>query len=584
MPLSTPLLLPNRKQPFFTLTAFCLLVGCWLLAGCSNDNSTTIYTAKTIITMDSEHPRAEAVAVAVADGKILAIGDLDRVQAAVADRSPKVDTTFANKVILPGFIEPHLHPYLAGILLPMEFITPHDWNMPGKQAKGVQGREAYLQRLKSAEQKLDKGDWLWTWGYHPYFHGKLTRQDLDNISSERPIVVWHRSFHEIVVNSAVIEEFELEDNQHPQINFAEGHFFENGLYQLIPHLMPKLTSPFRYLGALSDARDIIHAGGITTVSDGAFGTMDFDKEWLSLRFSSWNRNSSPFRFMVLADGKGLGKAMGNEQAKAFIDTLSEKNTDKVTFLPKQVKLFADGAAYSLLMQMSEGYLDGHHGEWLMPPEDLENAMRLYWNDGFQIHIHVNGDLGLDTTLDIVEKLQQEFPRTDHRTTIHHFAYARPEQAQRMASLGVRVSANPYYVWALADKYAEVGLGPERASHMVPLKSVIEAGVPLSFHSDFTMAPVQPLLLAWAAVTRLTADGHIAGPEERIDLDHALRAITVDAASQLQMEDAIGTLEVGKKADFTVLEQDPYETPVTELKDIPIWGTVLEGRVQPIELK
>lgn len=552
-----------------------------LLSGCSRDNSATIYTAKSIITMNQDQPRADAIAVV--NGKIAAVGDLATVQATVADKNPRVDSTFDGKTILPGFIEPHLHPYLAGILLPMEFITPHDWNLPGKRARGVQSHEGYIERLTNAERKLDKGEWLWTWGYHQYFHGKLTRKDLDEISSERPIAVWHRSFHEIILNSAAIDELELKDPQHPQVNFTTGHFYENGLFiELAPHIMPLLTGPFRYLGAMSQARDIIHAGGITTVSDGAFGSIDFDKEWLTTRVSNWNRDASPFRFMILADGKGLGARMGDEEAKAFIKTLPEKSTDKAAFLPKQVKLFADGAAYSQLMQMSEGYLDGHHGEWLMPPEKLEAAMRLYWNDGFQIHIHVNGDLGLDVTLNIVEKLQQEHPRLDHRTTIHHLAYARPEQAQRMANLGVRVSANPYYLWALADKYAEVGLGPERANHMVPLKSAVDAGVPISFHSDFTMAPAQPLLLAWAAATRLTASGRIAGPDERISLDNALRAITIDAASQLRMETVIGSLETGKKADFTILEQDPYNIPLEELKDIPIWGTVLEGRKQPID--
>jgi len=529
--------------------------------------------------MDAAQPRAKAIAVA--DGRIVALGDLSSVEQSLAGYHVRVDDTFAKRIIMPGFVEPHLHPYLAGVLLPMNFITPHDWDMPGKKVKGVQGQAEYLQRLREVEAEHEGDDWLWTWGYHPYFHGDVDRTVLDGISATRPIVVWHRSFHEILLNSAALKALGIESSDNPQIDIAKGHFYENGLIELIPHIMPMLSRPWRYLRALSQARDMVHAGGITTVSDGAFGTVNFDTEWLSIRFSSWNRDSSPFRFMVLADGKGLGKAMGNNAAREFINRLPEKNTDKITFLPKQVKLFADGAAYSQLMQMREGYLDGHHGEWLMTPENLEEAARLYWQDGFQIHVHVNGDLGLERTLDIVEKLQAEHPREDHRTTIHHFAYARPEQALRMKALGVWVSANPYYVWALADKYAQVGLGPERADNMVPLKPVVDAGVPLSFHSDFTMAPVEPLLLAWAAATRLTASGRVAGPEHRIGLTAALNAITLGAAAQLQMEDDIGSLAVGKKADFTILEQDPYQRPIEALKDIPIWGTVLEGRLQPL---
>ncbi len=562
-------------KPMFIKTAFilCSIV----IAGCSSDHSATIYSARSIITMNPDQTRAQAVGVV--EGKIHHVGTLAEVNKSLAGYDVKEDHRFADKILMPGFIEPHLHPYLAGILLPMEFITPHDWDMPGKKAKGVRGQKAYLSRLQQASDAED--DILWSWGYHHYFHGELTRDILDQISPEKPIIVWHRSFHEIYVNSAAINELGIENTEHPQVDWKKGHFYENGLKLLLPHIMPKLTRPWRYLPALTHGRDIVHAGGITTVSDGAFGTIDFDTEWTALRFSSWNRSSSPFNFVVLADGKGLGAAMGYETASDFIDKLPEMNTDQVSFLPKQVKLFADGAAYSQLMQMSEGYLDGHHGEWLMEPEELEKAARVFWKDDYQLHIHVNGDLGLDKTLDIIERLQSEYPREDHRSTIHHLAYARTDQATRMAELGVRVSANPYYVWALADKYSEVGLGPERAQNMVPLRSLVDAGVPISFHSDFTMAPAEPLLLAWAAATRLTADGNLAAPEQRIDLDTALRAITVVAAEQLQMESIIGSIEKGKRADFTVLEADPYTTPIENLKDIPIWGTVLGGNVKPI---
>lgn len=546
--------------------------------GCSSDKSATIFTAKSIITMNPEQSRAQAVAVV--NGKIHKVGTLNEVKASLAGYDIEEDDRFADKTLMPGFIEPHLHPYLAGILLPMEFITPHDWDMLGKKAKGVRGQESYLTRVAAAANATD--DWLWSWGYHHYFHGELNRDILDKISPDKPIIIWHRSFHEIYINTAAINELGLKKTEHPQVNWDKGHFYENGLKVLLPSIMPKLTRPWRYLPALTHGRDIVHAGGITTVSDGAFGTIDFDTEWTALRFSSWNRSSSPFNFVVLPDGKGLGTAMGYEPAREFINQLPEKNTDQITFLPKQVKLFADGAAYSQLMQMSEGYLDGHHGEWLMTPEELEQAARVFWVDDFQLHIHVNGDLGLDKTLDIIETLHTEYPRQDHRSTIHHLAYARPDQAARMARLGVRVSANPYYVWALADKYSEVGLGPERAQSMVPLKSMVDAGVPISFHSDFTMAPVEPLLLAWAAVTRLTADGNLAAPDQRISLDTALRAITLGGAEQLQMESSIGSIEEGKRADFTVLETDPYTTPMEQLKDIPIWGTVLAGKLLPIE--
>ena len=542
----------------------------------------TVYRAQSIITMDAVRPYADAVAVD--GGRIAAVGNMLEIQRALNGRGYRVDDRFADKVLMPGFVEPHLHPYLAGILLPMEFITPHDWSLPGREVKGVRGREAYLERLREYEAGLDADEWLWTWGYHPLFHGELSRTDLDVISTTRPIIVWHRSFHEIYANSVALEALKVDEEvvgAHPQADFPNGHFYENGLQILLPTLVPLLLEPGRYINALRQAREVIHAGGITSIGDANFGALDLEMELASLVDAGWNTRHTPFRTFLILDGKSLGAAKGHERVRKIIDYMPRRDLHRIRFARRQVKLFADGAAFSQLMQMSEPYLDGHEGEWMMTPEELEAAARVYWNAGFQINVHVNGDRGLDRTLDILEKLQQEYPREDHRFTIHHLAYARPDQAQRLADLGGMVQANPYYLWALADKYSEVGLGPQRAAHMVPLNSFARTGMRVAFHSDFTMAPAQPLLLAWAALTRITSEGNILALDERLTLQQVLRAITIDAAFQLGQEDEFGSIEVGKTADFTVLEQNPFDVPPESLKDIPIWGTVFEGSVFPL---
>jgi predicted amidohydrolase YtcJ len=553
-------------------------------ADTANTAEVTVYRAGSVITMDATRPRAEAVAV---DGEhILAAGTMVEIERALEGRRYRVDDRFVGKILLPGFIEPHLHPYIAAILLPMTFITPHDWSLPDREVKGVRGREAYLQRLTEHEGDLGGDDeWLWTWGYHQLFHGELSRADLDAVSSTRPILVWHRSFHEIYLNTAALEALAVDEEAaiaHPQADFSQGHFYENGLQLLLPALIPLLMEPERYRNALVMARKIIHAGGITTVGDANFGTLGIDGELAALVAAGWDTPATPFRTYLLLDGKTLGRANGHEQVRRMVDFLPRRNLEQIKFSPRQIKLFADGAAYSQLMQMSEPYTDGHEGEWLMEPAELEEAARVYWNAGFQINVHVNGDRGLDATLDILETLQRENPRENHRFTIHHLAYARPDQAERLAQLGGMVQANPYYLWALGDKYAEVGLGPQRAAQMVPLNSFRRAGVRVALHSDFTMAPAQPLLLAWAAATRRTAEGNALGLNERLTLQDALRAITIDAAYQMGREADSGSIEAGKRADFTVLELDPYEVPIESLKDIPIWGTVFAGRVYPLD--
>jgi predicted amidohydrolase YtcJ len=517
-----------------------------------------VYTAKKIITMDKFVP--EATAVAVADGRIFAVGSLQDVRRQLGSAIYVMDERFKDKVLVPGFIDNHLHPLLVGgFVLQMNFGTPFDWNLPSGRIKGVQGRDAYLARLHEIEAGMkDPDDILWTWGHHPLFHGDIWREDLDKISSTRPIVIWARSFHEVVLNTPALKELGIDDPNHPQVDWMKGWFMESGYKEhFLFNVAPYLLQPERLMPALKEAGMVLHLGGITTAADMAAGGMNLDTEFNSAK-AVYENDETPFRMFyvpvgteVIADRYG-----GLEHAAHFYATLPDRNTHRIRWV-KQVKLFGDGAFFSQLMQMQDGYLDGHKGEWIQPPDEFERAARVFWNRGWQIHAHINGDLGMEMALDVVEKLMKENPRQDHRFTMHHAGYFTKDQTKRMGELGVVVSAQPYYLHALGDKYSEVGLGPERAPYMGRYKSLLDNGVKLSFHSDFTMAPAEPLKLMWVAVNRFSASGKVLGPDERITVEQALRAVTLDAAYAIHMEDEIGSISPGKVADFTVLEQDPY---------------------------
>ena len=245
-------------------------------------------------------------------------------------------------------------------------------------------------------------------------------------------------------------------------------------------------------------------------------------------------------------------------------------------------MFSDGAFFGQAFQVEPpGYKDGHKGEWIMTPDRLEKAMRLWWNTDYTIHIHCNGSGGLTAILDVLEKLQKEKPKKDHRLTIEHFGQSSAAQAKRIADLGAIVSANPYYLYSMGDKYAAGNLGEQRASEMVRLGSLLKNKVPFALHSDFTMAPIQPLLLAWIAVNRITADGTLMAPQEKIPVYNALQAITCNAAFVLRMEEKTGTIATGKKADFVILEENPMKIEPIKLKDIKILKTVFEGKSFPV---
>ncbi len=196
-------------------------------------------------------------------------------------------------------------------------------------------------------------------------------------------------------------------------------------------------------------------------------------------------------------------------------------------------------------------------------------------------MHTNGDLGLEVVLNTLEKLQQESPRYDHRLSIHHFAYSEKPQVERLAKLGGIVSSNPFYVHVLGEQYSKVGVGKKRSAEMARGRSVLDNHVNLSFHSDSPMAPASPLLLAWAAVNRTGLTGKVLGPQEKVTVEEALRAITIGAAYDMGKEKEMGSIEIGKRANFTVLDDNPLTTKPRLLKDIAVRATVVDGQVFPV---
>jgi len=195
---------------------------------------------------------------------------------------------------------------------------------------------------------------------------------------------------------------------------------------------------------------------------------------------------------------------------------------------------------------------------------------------------VNGDAGLDLVLDNLERNLRRNPRYGHRTVIVHFAVSTTEQVARIKRLGAIVSGNSYYPVALSDNYRKNGLDPERADPMVRMGDVEKMGISYSFHSDMPMAPGQPLLLMWCGVNRITNGGRVTAPDQRVSRLGALKAVTLDAAYSLQMEKEVGSIVPGKLANFTILGDNPVTCDPEKIKDIPVWGTVHEGRVLPVK--
>lgn len=548
----------------------------------------TIYTAREIITMNPSQPRAEAVAV-VGD-RIAAVGSLADLETLAGTQPYTVNEVFSDKVLIAGFVEPHFHPWLAALTLATDaVISIDDWDTPTGFSRSVRDQESYRARLAEAINDFapQSGETFLTWGYHHYFHGELSRSMLDEMAPDFPVIVWHRSAHELYLNSKAMEEHGIDEAfratfseyELDQSDFDRGHFFELGAIKLLEKVGAILAAPERLGAGLEFSETYGLRTGITVAAEpGAF----YDRRLQSAVNAVYGDDATPFRQYFIPDGKTISAVhldSGVETLLSETRKTLEWGEGQARFLPQQVKMFTDGAVFSQLMQMRDGYTDGHDGEWLMYPDRFTRTFQAYWDAGYTIHVHNNGDGGMDVLIANLEQALRRNPRFDHRTNVHHFGFAASDQIERLRELGAVVSANPYYVTALATRYAEIGIGSPRAENMVPLGDAERAGLSISLHSDMPMGPADPLLLVWAAVNRITAEGETAGPEQRTTLETALKAVTINAAYAVRLEHEIGSIEPGKLANFTVLEESPFDVAPEALKDIGVWGTVLEGRIQ-----
>ncbi len=392
--------------------------------------------------------------------------------------------------------------------------------------------------------------------------------------------------HEGVFNTNALKMLGLTEKdvtshkQASQADWGKGHFIEGGFFEIVvPRLAKQLFAPGFIDPGFERNNAYLLSRGVTTVADMAVGSVNWEME-----MAAFDRNfvqtKAPVRVVVVPDAyKMTLQKDGMDKTFKFInEQLTNGKLPHPLVGGKRIKLFADGAIFSLLMALNPpGYVGLGKNEWLTPHTEFKKLAKQYWHAGYKIYIHANGDAGIDFTLDVFESLQLDKPRLKNSISIEHYGYANERLNRRVAEFGAAVSANPFYVTFLGDIYSKVGLGPDRARRITPIRGLVDRGVLVTLHSDFGMAPADPLYLAWAAITRSTLSGKTMTPPGGLKLDEALRAITIDAAHGLGLEKDIGTIEAGKFADFTVLDKSPYDVGVKGLRDLKVWGVVFEGR-------
>ena len=540
-------------------------------------SETVIFSARKIITMNPNQP--VVTHVAVREGKILGAGSLQ-------DLEPwgpyKLDERFTDKVLMPGFIEGHAHT-MEGTLWRNVYVGWFDRTDPSGQVwSGLKTIDAIVERLKEAEAKLaNPDDPLPGWSLDPIYmnNERVTRHDLDRVSTTRPIGVLHASGHIMNVNTKALEIAGLlkPGVNHPGIPLGKDGLPMGELYG--PDAMTPVGPHVGFDRALTDCDEmglrnyakLCVRAGVTTCTDLAARLTD-DSVEMMLRVTG--EKNFPARIVPLR----VFFSMSADEIVDYVVKLKEKATDRLRL--GRIKAVADGSIQGFSARLRwPGYHNGKpNGLWYTAPDQMLDLYKRALKAGIQVHTHTNGDQATQMAIDMLEKALTETPIPDHRFTLQHCQLADAAQFRKMNKLGMCVNlfANHHFYWG--DEHYRLTVGPERAERMNACRTALACDVPMTIHSDAPVTPLGPLFTAWCAVNRITASGRTQGEGEKISVAEALYAITMGASHTLHLDDELGSIEVGKRADFAVLEDDPTEIDETNLKDVRVWGTVQDGRI------
>jgi len=534
----------------------------------------TVFQAKKIITMCPEMPIATHVAVQ--NGRIQKIGSADDFAGYPGDR---INRQFADKILMPGFVEGHAH-MDAGRIWHMVYVGNfHRVDPDGKAWPPLADLTAIMDRIRSARTH-NPDHVLCAWGFDPLISGAaITRHDLDQVSEIQPILVWHASGHIISLNTPALKRAGLFPPKavHPGIPIGDDDL-PVGELRGIEIMVPAAKA----LGVLdrlmgSDAaaarpfsRMAVRAG-VTTAADLANSLSD---KIVNDLLAITAQDDFPLRLVPAL----LASQLPPAEMVARAVSLAPRSTDRLRL--GIIKMIADGSIQGFTARLrAPGYYNqSPPGLWYTAPERLLDVYRAALGAHIQVHTHTNGDEASDMALDCLEQALASQPQHDHRFVLQHAQMTGPDHFARMKELGacINLFSNHIYYWG--ESHVAHTVGPDRAARMNAAKSALSAGIPLAIHSDEPVTPMAALFTAWCAVNRLTSSGRVLGPDERISLHDALYAITMGAAYTLKLDHEIGSIEAGKCADFAVLDDDPLTIDPMHLRDIKVWGTVQGGRV------
>jgi len=529
--------------------------------------------------MNSYLPKATHVAVR--EGKILGVGNLDQLS---GWGEHSLNTRFADKVLMPGFVEGHCHAPEGQIWDHTYLGYFERYDPDGNLHPKLENMDNVLERLRHVDENMDDDDApLFAWGFDPIYYNseRMTVKDLDSVSKTRCIIIMHTSGHLLNVNSLVLERAGIDSSTDVHGIFKDEEGKPTGeLISMATHYIIQKVAGMPFFNSM-DSRGlwrfsaIARRAGVTTATDLA---ASFDRDTLAAYREVTSKKEFPLRIVPAMRIQEMPIQEGIEKIKELV----QSNSEKLHF--GLCKIIADGSiqGYTARLKWPGYFKSSHEGAWYVPPETLIKMIDAYHSESIQLHIHTNGDEATEVTIGAIESALSNKPHSDHRHTLQHCQMAEEAHFRRMAKLGIcaNLFANHIFYWG--DQHLEQTMGPDRAVRMDAAATAKRNGVNFSIHSDAPVTPLGPLFTAWCAANRQTASGRILGEHEKISVEDALRAITIGAAYTLKLDHLLGSIESGKFADFAVLEENPYEIPQEYLKDVKVWGTIHSGIPYPAE--
>lgn len=531
---------------------------------------TTLFVNADIITVDDSRPAAQALAIR--NGRVLAVGSRQEVEAAAGQGAEVRD--MQGKTIVPGLIDAHGHISLTALSNGFANVQP----LPAGPISSI----AQLQEvMKSWDQANPEAIWLMGWGYDDSLMAEgrhPSRYDLDAISTEKPIMLTHVSGHLMACNSKCLElagiTAESEDppgGVYQRVGDSQtpnGVLEESAIYKVFG-LLPAATQAQR-LALLEQAQAYYASHGITTVQDGASQLSNI----ADLQTLAANKKLflDVVGFRVLSKGESIGEAF----------TVSSDYQDH--YRVGGIKLVLDGSPQGKTAWLTEPYAHPPHGQG----EDYKGYPRLddtevnefiseSFSRGFPVLAHANGDAAADQLVNAVTLANEALGAADRRPVMIHAQTVREDQIDQMQALGIVPSYFVAHTFYWGDWHRDSVFGAERASRISPLQSTVKRNMPYTTHNDTPIVPPDMMRLLWSGVNRVTRSGKILGSDQRITPLEALKSMTINAAYQFFEENDKGSIEVGKLADLTVLSANPLKVDAMTIKDIRIEETIKEGK-------